>query len=55
MEKDSLRARHINGLPPKPFLLQAAPALSASPGGDNSHAEGLELGVGLFLVRDPLA
>lgn len=28
MENDSLGVSHNNGLPPRPFLLQAAPALS---------------------------
>lgn len=55
MEKDTLGVRHINGLSPKPFLLQAAPALSASPGGDNSHTEGFKLGLGIFFLRNPLA
>lgn len=52
MEKESLGLSHINGLPPKPFLLLAATAVPASPGADNSHAEGLKLGT---FIRDPLA
>lgn len=52
MEKESLGLSHINGLPPKPFLLQTATAAPASPGADNSHAEGLKLGT---FIRDPLA
>lgn len=54
-DTDSLGASHTDGVPPEPSLLQAVPALSASPVGDDGRTERLRLGVGLCFVRDPVA
>lgn len=41
---DSLGVSCINGVSSKTSLLEAVPALSASPVGDNGRTEGLRLG-----------